>query len=198
VVIAPVSVRTQDYWAQRRTPVTPISQYHIVHGWPVLPENTILDEVSAVAVDSHDDVFVLQRGGRKWPDSEPLDESPIPVPTVFVFDGRNGLLLKKWGANILSLPHSITVDSGDNVWITDVALHQVFKFSHEGKLLLTLGEHAVAGDDTTHFNRPSDVAVAADGSFYVSDGYGNTASSNSELTESFCFSGEQGKECGPI
>lgn len=94
VVIAPVSVRTQDYWAQRRTPVTPISQYHIVHGWPVLPENTILDEVSAVAVDSHDDVFVLQRGGRKWPDSEPLDESPIPVPTVFVFDGRNGLLLK--------------------------------------------------------------------------------------------------------
>jgi peptidylamidoglycolate lyase len=31
----------------------------------------------------------------------------------------------------------------------------------------------VPGDDTTHFNMPTDVAVAPDGSIYVSDGYGN-------------------------
>ena len=147
--------------------------YQVVHGWPVLPENTILDEVSAVAVDAHDNVFVLQRGGRKWPDSEVLDETPIPVPTIFVFDGRTGRLLTKWGENVLALPHSITVDSKDNIWIADIALNQVFKFSHDGKLLLKLGERAVAGDDAAHFNRPSDIAVQPDGSFYVSDGYRN-------------------------
>ena len=147
--------------------------YHVVHGWPVLPENTILDEVSAVAVDSHDNVFVLQRGGRKWPDSDVLDRTPIPVPTVFVFDGRTGLLLTKWGENLFALPHNITIDLKDNVWVADVALHQVYKFSHDGKLLLTVGERGISGDDGAHFNRPSDVAVAPDGSFYVSDGYGN-------------------------
>src|ERR1043165_4944498 len=40
----------------------PVVHYHVVHGWPILPENNILDEVSAVAVDSHENVFVLQRG----------------------------------------------------------------------------------------------------------------------------------------
>ena len=38
---------------------------HVVHGWPLLSEGSVLDEVSAVGVDSKDNVFVLQRGGRK-------------------------------------------------------------------------------------------------------------------------------------
>jgi peptidylamidoglycolate lyase len=42
------------------------------------------------------------------------------------------------------------------------------------KLLLTLGERAVPGNDHAHFNLPTDVAVLRDGSFYVSDGYKNT------------------------
>jgi len=150
------------------------SHYHVVHGWPVIPDNTMLDEVSAVAVDSHDSIFVLTRAGRKWPESGEFDQTPISAATVFVFDCRLGRFLTKWGENMFALPHSITVDNADNVWITDVALHQVFKLSHDGKLLLTLGERGKPGDDTSHFNQPSDVAVAADGSFYVSDGYGNS------------------------
>ena len=38
----------------------------------------------------------------------------------------------------------------------------------------TLGERGVPGADAAHFNLPTDVAVLADGSFYVSDGYKNT------------------------
>jgi len=53
------------------------------------------------------------------------------------------------------------------------ALQQVFKFSHDGKLLLTIGTERVAGVDATHFDKPTDIAFASDGSFYVSDGYGN-------------------------
>ncbi len=147
--------------------------YHVVHEWPVLPEGVALDEVSAVAVDSHDNVLVLMRGGRKWPDSDILDTAAIRAPTVFVFNGLSGALITKWGGDLFALPHLLTVDADDNVWIADVALHQVFKLSRDGRLLMTLGVRAVPGDDSAHFNRPSDVAVAPDGAFYVSDGYGN-------------------------
>jgi peptidylamidoglycolate lyase len=72
------------------------------------------------------------------------------------------------------MPHGLTVDKNNYVWITDVGLQQIFKFSHEGKLLMKLGEEEVAGNDSAHFNRPADVAIADDGSFYVSDGYINS------------------------
>ena len=152
----------------------PKADYHVVHDWPVLPDNTIFEEVSSVAVDSAGNVLALQRGGRQWPDSDVLDQTPIVLPTVFVFHGRTGNPLVQWGKERFALPHSLTVDDQDNVWVTDVALHQVFKFSQDGQLLLTLGERAVAGNDGSHFNRPTDVAVASDGSFYVSDGYENS------------------------
>jgi peptidylamidoglycolate lyase len=171
--------------------------YHVVHGWPLLPGNTILDEVSAVGVDSQDNVLVLQRGGRKWPDSDVLDQAPIAVPTVFLFDGRTGRLLAKWGEKLFALPHSLTVDLKDNIWVADVAWHQVFKFSHDGRLLLTLGERGKPGDDSSHFNRPTDVAVAPDGSFYVSDGYGNSRVLKFAADGKFLFQwGTKGKEPG--
>ena len=39
---------------------------------------------------------------------------------------------------------------------------------------MTLGEAKVSGNDSEHFNLPTDIAVSSDGSFYVSDGYGNS------------------------
>src|SRR5688500_18249330 len=72
------------------------------------------------------------------------------------------------------VPHGITIDSANNVWVTDVALHQVFKFSHDGRVLRKLGEPRVGKWDATHFNQPTDIAIRSDGSFYVSDGYVNS------------------------
>jgi peptidylamidoglycolate lyase len=72
------------------------------------------------------------------------------------------------------MPHGLTIDDENNIWLTDVGLHQVFKFDHDGNLLMALGVRGVPGDDSTHFNMPTDVAVAPDGSFYVSDGYVNS------------------------
>lgn len=71
------------------------------------------------------------------------------------------------------MPHGLTIDGDDNVWVTDVGLHQVFKFGSDGRLLLVVGEAGKSGVDNRHFNRPTDVAVLPDGSFYVADGYGN-------------------------
>jgi peptidylamidoglycolate lyase len=147
--------------------------YHVVHDWPQLPADEMLDEVSAVAVDRGDNVLVLTRAGRQWPDKDAFDTSPIVKPTIFRFDGRTGHLTGRFGAGIFALPHSITIDEQQNIWIADVALHQVFKLSADGKLLLTLGTRGVRGEDARHFNQPSDVAIGRDGSIFVSDGYGN-------------------------
>jgi len=151
------------------------SRHHVVHGWPVVPDGEVMGwVVSGVGVGSRGDVFVLHRAGREWPDSGELDLRPIARPTVLVFDGHTGSLLSSWGANQFAMPHGLTVGPDDNVWITDVALQQVYKFSHDGRLLLTIGERGVAGADASHFDRPTKVAVATDGSFYVSDGYRNS------------------------
>ena len=172
--LAAACVRPVAGPAVQAPPIVPPLGYHVVHGWPVLPEGEILGAVAGVGVDAHDDVLVFQRAGRAWPASNVLDLTPITAATVLRFDGRTGALLGRWGAGLFAMPHGLTVDHADNVWLTDVALQQVYEFSHEGKLLLTLGERGVEGDDSAHFNRPTDVAVAPDGSFYVSDGYRNS------------------------
>ena len=146
--------------------------YGVVHGWPLLPEGRTLGSAAGVGVTRDGNVFVFHRADRTW--SEPLPTEPIASPTVAVFDAATGALVREWGAGLFAMPHGLTVDPADNIWLTDVALHQVFKFSREGKLLLTVGERGVPGADAAHFNRPTDIAVLPDGSFYVSDGYRNT------------------------
>ena len=150
-----------------------IPQHEVVRDWPALPPSHVLGECTAVGVDSRSNAVVLHRSKRVW--STPFPTEPIAVPTVSVIDGRTGKLLDAWGGGHFIMPHGLTLDREDNVWITDVGRHQVFKFSPDGKrLLLTVGERGIPGADRTHFNLPSDVAVLADGSFYVSDGYKNT------------------------
>lgn len=48
--------------------------------------------------------------------------------------------------------------------------HQVFKFSPDGKLLMTLGKPA-GGRDTAYFFQPNDVATAPNGDIYVAEGH---------------------------
>lgn len=144
----------------------------VVRGWPALPEGHVLGLCAGVGVDSHGRVFVFHRRGRQW--SNPFPTEPIAEATVSVIDGKSGKLLAAWGEGQFIMPHGLTVDSEDHVWLTDVGRHQVYKYTHDGKLLLTLGERGQPGADRSHFNFPTDVAVLPDGSFYVSDGYRNT------------------------
>ena len=157
-------------WASRSEAAE--ARHEVVRGWPALPDGYVLGQCVGVGVDSHNDVFVFHRSGREW--STPFPEEPIAAPTVSVIDGRTGQLLASWGAGEFIAPHGLTLDGDDHVWLTDVGRHQVFKFTHAGRLLLTLGERGHPGADPAHFNLPTDVAVLPDGSFYVSDGYKNT------------------------
>ena len=170
--ITRLSILLVAFTAASQAELTDKDGYAVVHGWPELPVGRTLGQATGVGVDSHNHVFVFHRAGREWSDPFPAD--PIETPAVMVFDGDTGKMLAEWGSNMFVMPHGLSVDAENNVWMTDVGRHQVFKFSHDGDLLLTLGENRVAGADSEHFNLPTDVAVLSDGSFYVSDGYANT------------------------
>jgi len=132
----------------------------------------------AVSVDSQDRVYCFNRNA----------EHP-----VVVFD-RDGNFLSSWGAGLFTFPHAIRIvkeNGRDVVWLCDEHHQQFQKFTTEGKLLQTIGEKGarsdtgVPADDfssaawkkVTHgggpFNLPTDIAFAADGSMFMTDGYGN-------------------------
>jgi len=145
--------------------------YELVNTWPALG-NFNPGQPTGIGVDKDDHIFVFHRAGRKW--SNPFPDSLISQNTVLELDNESGKIISSWGANYFIMPHGLTVDKQNNIWLTDVGLHQIFKFSHDGNLLMKLGVAKVPGNDSIHFNLPTDIAVADDGSFYVSDGYGNS------------------------
>lgn len=139
-------------------------------GWPTIPADAKFGEVSGVDVDKEGNIFVLHRAGRVW--EEPFPAEPIAEPTVFMFSPE-GKLLARWGAGLFVMPHGISIDADNKVWITDVGREQVFRFSHDGQQELVMGERGVSKQDATHFGRPADVAFLGD-KVLVADGYVNT------------------------
>jgi len=119
---------------------------------------------SAVAVDSHDNVYVYQRGD----------------PPVLVFD-RGGNLIGQWprkdGAPADA--HLIYVGPDDAVYLADRDAHQILKYTTDGELVMSLGVRDRA-ELQAPFNHPADICVAPPGSplageIYVADGYGNSS-----------------------
>jgi DNA-binding beta-propeller fold protein YncE len=123
-----------------------------------MPKGWKLGRVSAVAVNAAGNVFVFHRG----PSADP----------VMIFDAQ-GRYLRSWGRGSFEVPHGLRIDPADNVWTTDVGTHLVQKFTPDGQLLLTLGKKGQAGNTRDTFNKPTDIAFARNGDFYVADGYGN-------------------------
>ena len=151
-----------------------IPAWQLVSNWPQLPADYKLGNPTGIGIDSNQHIFVFHRANRDWSIFSSMPSTPITQNTVLELDNTTGKIINSWGANLFVMPHGLKIDDDNNIWLTDVGLHQVFKFTHNGKLLMKLGEAGIAGNDSAHFNRPTDVAVAKDGSFYVSDGYGNS------------------------
>jgi peptidylamidoglycolate lyase len=153
--------------------VKPTSLYSLDTSWPKLPKGVELGQVTGVAVDSHNHVFVFHRSDRTW--IQPFPKEKIKGHTIAMFNGETGELIKTFGEDKFIIPHGLSVDPQDNVWVTDVGSQQIHKLSHEdGAALLSIGEPGVQGDDQNHFALPSDVSFSKDGGIYVSDGYVNT------------------------
>ncbi|XP_039704310.1 peptidyl-glycine alpha-amidating monooxygenase isoform X17 [Pteropus medius] len=142
-------------------------------------------QVSGVALDPKNNLVIFHRGDHVW-DGNSFDSKfvyqqrglgPIEEDTILVIDPNNAAILQSSGKNLFYLPHGLSVDKDGNYWVTDVALHQVFKLdpnSKEGPLLI-LGRSMQPGSDQNHFCQPTDVAVDPDtGTIFVSDGYCNS------------------------
>ncbi len=169
-------------------------RYLLAENWPQLQSEDALGQPSGLGMDSQGNLIVFHRAGA---DPDAASHLTIPKNTIAKLEANSGKLLDAWGADLFGWPHGLTVDEDDNVWVTDVGLHQVFKFSSKGKLLMKLGEERKPGDDQIHFNEPTDVAVAKNGSFYVSDGYGNSRIIKFSASGKFLFQwGEKGKGKG--
>ncbi len=146
--------------------------HQVVPDWLKLPDGIETGETAGVGVDSHNHVFIFHRG------------ADMPIMCV---EGDSGKIVASFGEGLFTNAHGLEIDKDDNVWVTDTLNHQVYKFSHGGDLLLTLGEKGVSGLDETHFNLPTDVVVTPDGEFYVSDGYGNSRVVKFDANGKFLF-----------
>ena len=130
-----------------------------------------------------DDAPLLESAGGIGPEVHELVKQdavaaePLSEPPIVELD-RDGKILKQWGEKLFAWPHGIRVDRFGYLWITDGQARngigqQVFKYTLDGKLLMTLGTKGVRGEGPDTFAGPCDVAVAANGDIFVADGHVN-------------------------
>jgi hypothetical protein len=129
--------------------------YEADPSWPETRENA-WGAVAGIALDNDQSIWLFHRG-------------KVPVQ-VFTAGGK---LVRTWGQGEFREPHQIRFDGEGNVWLADSRLHVVRKYAPEGKLLLTLGTVGEPGEDSSHLNRPTDMAITREGEIFVADGYGN-------------------------
>ena len=168
------------------SPVNDLSNpYRTVDGWAKLPDGRVWGSTSAVEIDKDGrSIWVAERCGAN-------SCALSTLPSILKFDAQ-GTLVKSFGAGLLISPHGIAVDQSGNVWVTDCACtggrppagtpvpsgpkgHQVFKFSRDGELLMTLGMPG-GGKGDQFFWQPNDVLVAPDGNIFVAEGHASDSS----------------------
>jgi sugar lactone lactonase YvrE len=184
--------------------------YATVEGWAKMPAGRTWGSTSAVdiALDGKS-IWVAERCAANscW-DRATGKASPLDI--VLLFD-PSGNLVRSFGQGMFVFPHGIHVDREGNVWVTDgqdnlprpgrgqaadaplppppakVIGHQVYKFSPEGKLLLTLGR--AGGNqpgqpaDPSSFYQPNDVITDADGNIYVAEGHSSGSTAHARISK---------------
>ena len=141
-------------------PVT-TTDYTVSEPWFQLPPNLQSGLPISISADGKGNIFLLRR------------QTDTPVVVV----DPQGKLIRYWGNREFGEgAHGIHVDRNGFVWVTDRIENVIYKFTAEGKLLMTLGKRGVHGDNTSHdlFDGPSDVFVAPNGDVYIADGYQNS------------------------
>jgi hypothetical protein len=152
--------------------------YHLVEHWGQLPSGRIWGHVFGVGIDSHNNVWVLDRCGE----ASCVNSNVAPIQE---FDA-SGKFIKSFGNGMFVFPHSLLVDKENHIWITDCGVkggrgNQVFKLDEDGNVLLTLGKRGVLGGSPDNFLGPTDVAVSDDGTIFVADGHAALALGGGEF-----------------
>ena len=214
--------------AQGGASMTPVNQaqnpYQTIEGHFKLPEGRAWGSTSAVDIDKDGrTIWVAERCSANlcW-DAAKGEMSPLDP--ILKFD-TSGKLLLSFGKGMLVFPHGIHVDRDGNIWVTDgndnlprrrpgqpadaplppppakVVGHQVFKFSSDGKLLLSLGKpggnQPGQPADPASFYQPNDVITYANGDILVAEGHGNAPPATARLIR-FDKSGKFLREFGKM
>jgi len=136
-------------------------KWKVVPGWGVLDAETPVKDCHGMIQTKDGRIFLLTNHTKN---------------NVVIYD-RAGKLLGKWGTEWPGA-HGFTllVEKGEEFfYVTDHDRHQFYKTTLDGKVLRTWdypaqsGKYASAGEF-----KPTHVALAPDGGFYVVDGYGKS------------------------
>ena len=148
--------------------------YRLVEDWPRYPPGATFEMGTGIAVDARGVVYAISRDVDHWA-SHPLAMTRYRGQgSIWMFD-RGGAFLGKFAEDQAFIgPHSIYVDGDGFVWVVDRDGHQVKKLTPDGTPVLTLGEYGTYGDDASHFNGPTGVAILPNGDVVISDGYWNS------------------------
>lgn len=134
------------------------SSYEVVENWATFPAGvSAWSAATGVDIDQRNgNIYVFHRN----------ESMPI-----MAFD-KSGKFLRAWGQGMFKTTHFLRTDREGNVWVTDRGDHQVFKFSPEGRLLMTLGRKGIVGENesTDAFNGVADLVIARNGDIFIADG----------------------------
>ena len=169
----------------------PAPTFQVDPFWPKMPKQWTVGQVSGVAVDSRDHVWILQRPWSLESDEKaanPEAECCREAPPVMEFDA-DGNYVQGWGGPGEGYEgpadeHAIHIDYKDNVWISSAGgprlrertENMILKFTRAGKFLLQVGRRGKSQGslDTDNFNNAADIYVyPKTNEVFVADGYVN-------------------------
>jgi hypothetical protein len=163
-----------------------VPRFEVDASFPSLPASKILGDVSSVAVDAQDHVWMIHR-----PRTVAAEHRANAAPAVLEFDA-SGTFMAGWGGPAAGYEwpereHGIYVDPAGAVWISGnngygtppppgSSDDMLLKLTSAGKFLLQIGHRGKSTGDGDHDN----VKQAADmflfkpaNELFVADGYGN-------------------------
>jgi DNA-binding beta-propeller fold protein YncE len=179
--ILTVALGAMTLAAQAALPLAQERSYKLVEGWARLPSGFAWGEIADADIDASGNLWVLHRPPTPGGSAAAAGKSRGGDTPVLMFD-RSRKLVKSFGKDLFLQPHGLHVDPDGNIWVTDSGPFyaagqtpgkgfQVFKFTPEGKLLMTLGKAGVGVAGRETFVGPTDVVVNARGEIFVADGH---------------------------
>lgn len=139
-----------------------------VKNWPKTPLN--VGQITAVAINPEGNPVIFHRGSRVWTEEsfndteyfQEIEKGPINENTILTLDCNTGDVIDERGSGAFYMPHGMTIDRYNNIWVTDVALHQVFKFKpNKDYPTVTIGRRFQPGSSPNHLCKPTAVAVSS-------------------------------------
>ena len=155
-------------------PTFAATTHKLVQGWPQVPSSVGMGFISWMDMDAKGTMYVFRRCPIKCSDG-PHPGAGDPPGVMLLFD-KAGKYQGEWepkSGGKWKEAHGLHIDRNGFIWTTDVQLNVVRKYRADGTLLMTLGKVGVAGETNDTFNKPTNVFITADGSIFVTDGYGN-------------------------